>query len=203
MNLKNHIALGINAVVIASMGVMFLTHVKEQDKKLEDFRVQLQQDIQVAVNQATDAYRKAQEAEARIGFLKQRDCLASNIYHEAGIESDAGKKAVAWVTLNRVANEKYPDTICDVVYQAKTDDQGDPIKNECQFSWYCDGKGDEIKDMSTWNRSVEIAKSVMDIWGKETDPTDNAIMYHADYVEPFWVSAYMQTVKIDTHIFYK
>ena len=43
------------------------------------------------------------------------DCLAKNIYFEAGVESTAGKLAVANVTINRKLNANYPDTICGVV----------------------------------------------------------------------------------------
>ena len=50
-------------------------------------------------------------------------CLAKNIFHEAGIESDIGKYAVAQVTLNRVASRKYPNSVCKVVLQ------------RYQFSW--------------------------------------------------------------------
>ena len=42
-------------------------------------------------------------------------CLAENIYFEARGESTAGKMAVALVTLNRVMDERFPDTICGVV----------------------------------------------------------------------------------------
>ena len=36
------------------------------------------------------------------------ECLAKNIYFEAGVESTAGKLAVANVTINRAANKNYP-----------------------------------------------------------------------------------------------
>ncbi len=75
-------------------------------------------------------------------------CLATNIYHEARGESYAGKVAVANVTMNRVTSPKFPNTICDVVYQAQTKEnwKGNtvPKRNKCQFSWYCDGKSDDI-----------------------------------------------------------
>ena len=45
------------------------------------------------------------------------ECLAKNIYFEAGVESTAGKLAVANVTINRAANKNYPNTICGVVQE--------------------------------------------------------------------------------------
>ena len=44
-------------------------------------------------------------------------CLAMNIYHEARNESLAGKVAVVLVTMNRVADDRFPNTICDVVHE--------------------------------------------------------------------------------------
>ena len=54
---------------------------------------------------------------------EQHKCLAMNIYHEARSESMQGQIAVAQVTLNRVEHDKWPSTICEVVYEPK------------QFSW--------------------------------------------------------------------
>ena len=76
---------------------------------------------------------------------RQNECLALNIYHEAKGESELGQRAVAYVTLNRAHDPAYPDDICDVVYQA-VKKNGVPVKNQCQFSWYCDGKDDEPTD---------------------------------------------------------
>ena len=42
-------------------------------------------------------------------------CLALNVYFEARSEDVVGQYAVAEVTLNRVASDRFPDTVCDVV----------------------------------------------------------------------------------------
>lgn len=44
-------------------------------------------------------------------------CMAQNIFFEAGTESYMGKVAVALVTMNRVNDARYPNSICEVVYQ--------------------------------------------------------------------------------------
>jgi len=44
-------------------------------------------------------------------------CLALNIYHEARNQPTVGKLAVAQVTMNRVKDVRFPNTICGVVYQ--------------------------------------------------------------------------------------
>lgn len=136
-----------------------------------------------------------------MGKQKQIDCLATNIYHEARSESSIGKIAVAWVTVNRVNTKQYPDTICGVVHDAKLDSKGAPKKHQCQFSWYCDGKSDEIKNKDAWYESLQIATLVY--YSERFDPTDGAIMYHANYVSPYWKKDYKKTVRIDEHIFYK
>ena len=63
-------------------------------------------------------------------------CLAMNLYHETRGETLAGNIAVGYVTMNRVADKRYPDTVCGVVHQAKYHgwDLVNPIKNRCQFN---------------------------------------------------------------------
>ena len=138
---------------------------------------------------------------------KQRDiqCLAENIYHEARSESVTGQRAVAWVTMNRANDPRYPNSICEVVYQAKTDSAGRPLRNQCQFSWYCDGSKDVVANKERWEQAVEIAEQVLQHWGKSPDPTVGAVMYHAIWMDqrPFWAGSYTRVVRIDNHVFYK
>lgn len=136
-------------------------------------------------------------------YKEQHYCLALNLYHEARGDSVLGMKAVGWVTLNRVHSQRYPDTICDVVYQARLDSNGNPIRNQCQFSWWCDGKSDVPRDEKSWNQVNDIAHEVMQEYGVIEDFTEGATMYHASYVNPYWADSYDRTVRIDTHIFYK
>lgn len=135
-------------------------------------------------------------------FETQLECIAKNVYHEARSESELGMRAVVWVVLNRVQSSSYPTTACDVVYQANRDKKGNIIKNQCQFSWYCDGKKDEILNFEKWAVALTISADVMRNYSNYPDPTSGAIMYHANYVKPNWVSDYKRVVAIDSHIFY-
>ena len=122
-------------------------------------------------------------------------CLRQNIYFEAGNQSILGKRAVAWVTLNRVVDNRYPDSICGVVWQKRA------------FSWTEDGKPDvpldNVLEQQAWQSSGEIATEVLKNWIKnESDPTVGANHFHADYVQPFWADVKYKTVTIDDHIFY-
>ena len=132
-------------------------------------------------------------------------CLARNIYFEAGNQPLAGRIAVAHVTLNRVNDVQFPNTICAVVYQTKwkINWKGNkvPVLNKCQFSWFCDGKPDKPTDSKTWMESLAVAERTrMNIY---PDITENSLWYHADYVRPFWSKYLKQTVRIENHLFYK
>ena len=132
-------------------------------------------------------------------------CLAKNIYFEAGNQPLIGKVAVSHVVLNRVDSSLYPDTICDVVYQSRwrINWKGEevPVRHQCQFSWFCDGKSDEPVDSKTWIESMLIARRVIE--GEWSDVTEGATHYHADSVLPYWASSLNRTVTVDNHLFYK
>ena len=125
---------------------------------------------------------------------RQVDCLAENIYHEAGHESQEGKVAVAMVTLNRLASGNYADDVCGVVKQ-KTN-------GTCQFSWVCvSHQGLTIRDVSLYNDIRKLAVNVLMNYDKMGDVTKGATYYHADYVNPGW--RLPKTTQIGRHIFYK
>lgn len=128
------------------------------------------------------------------------ECLALNIYHEARGESLAGQYAVADVVLNRVDSRLYPNDICSVVKQARLW-KGNPVRNKCQFSWYCDGKPDEPESQHAWMLSVEVAISILH-YGKYRGITEGATHYHTDYVNPRWNRDMHLIGRIGDHIFY-
>ena len=119
--------------------------------------------------------------------VDDRYCLQQNIYFESRDQSFAGQHAVAWVTLNRFNSAAFPDTICGVVYQSKKDKDGKPKRDKCQFSWYCDGKADDIQivykngriikhNMVAWKQSVQV--SLLAMKGMTIDPTSGATHYY-------------------------
>ena len=144
-------------------------------------------------------------------------CLAQNIYFEAKSEPLAGQYAVADVVLNRVNDTRYPNTICKVVREGpikeswKTRQHADlpdseriyhPIKHRCQFSWYCDGKADTIRDSDAWRMAQIIAYKIVHT-EKMRGITEGATHYHADYVSPKWATSIQLVGSISTHIFYR
>ena len=136
-------------------------------------------------------------------------CLAMNMYHEARDQGTAGKLAVSAVVMNRVNDSRFPNTICEVVKQGPTRKSwrdptvSYPIKNKCQFSWYCDGVSDEVKDEKTYQKILDFARLIMHNDIQFVDITDGATHYHADYVKPDWADTKTRTTEIGDHIFYR
>ena len=130
-------------------------------------------------------------------------CMATNIYHEAKNQPMAGQIAVAQVVMNRVKDSRYPDNVCDVVKQGLTYKNGKVVLGKCQFSWYCDGKKDDVdKKSEKWRNSLRYASMV--ITNRITlDVTEGATHYHATYVRPAWARTKTKTVRINRHIFYR
>lgn len=128
------------------------------------------------------------------------ECLAMNVYHEARGESLAGQYAVADVVLNRLSDGRYPDTICGVVKESVTW-QGNPVRNKCQFSWYCDGRPDQATQTDAWMQAVEVALSIL-YYDKFRGITEGATHYHTSYVDPSWNRGYRLVGTIGDHVFY-
>ena len=132
-------------------------------------------------------------------------CLAQNMYFEAGNQPKAGKIAVSQVVINRTQHMNYPESICGVVYQAKWREnwKGNmmPIRNQCQFSWFCDGKSDDPEDSKTWVQCLTLARDILQ--GAYGDITEGATHYHADYVFPAWRKQKTKTLVVGNHIFYR
>ena len=135
-------------------------------------------------------------------------CLALNTYHEAKNQSLVGQIATAQVVMNRVEDNRFPNTICEVVKQGPTRPSWEdpekeyPIKHRCQFSWYCDGKDDTPKNEKACKKAQYVAFLV--IYDKiKLDVTEGATHYHATYVRPAWAKTKKRTTRIEKHIFYR
>jgi spore germination cell wall hydrolase CwlJ-like protein len=121
-------------------------------------------------------------------------CLSLNVFFEARSEPVIGQLAVIEVTMNRVESGRYPDTVCEVVWQNK------------QFSWTHDGVHDDPTRMSyldqiAWENSQAIVEGYIN--GEVDITSSGATMYHANYVFPYWTSSYELVAIVGTHIFYK
>ena len=128
-------------------------------------------------------------------------CLAKNIYFEGRGESTIGQLAIGLVTLNRVKNKRFPQSICKVVWQ-KGRNRRDKLV--AQFSWTLDGNSNTPKTRtSLWNRIYRLAEA-MTAGGSLSnfkDITGGALFYHAKYMDPKWYN--LRFIKdIEHHRFY-
>ncbi len=125
---------------------------------------------------------------------KEWRCLSEALYHEARGEPLRGQIAVAEVILNRRDSGRYPDSVCGVVQQ------GTGEKWMCQFSYYCDGLSDAIRDEDAWDQVGRVARVMLD--GAPRDLTHGAQFYHTYAVDPYWADEFHQTTEIGAHLFY-
>jgi spore germination cell wall hydrolase CwlJ-like protein len=116
--------------------------------------------------------------------------LALNIYHEARGESEKGMRMVGEVTINRVSSSKYPDTICDVVYQG------------CQFSWTCSKKNKKPREKEAWEKSLEIAKELLNE-NVASYPHLATHFVNLRVARPSWTRKFDKVKKIGDHTFYR
>ena len=154
-----------------------------------------------------------------IGNDEQAMCMALNIYYESRSDNLAGQYAVADVVLNRVHDDRYPDTVCEVITQGpvkeswktkqdpdlpEEDREYNPIRHLCQFSWYCDGKSDNPADETGWAQAQYVAGAIL-YSDKYRGITEGATHYHATYVKPRWARdrGMNHIGRIGAHIFYR
>ena len=161
-------------------------------------------------------------------FLSDRDvdCLARNIFYEAGSESTEGKVAVGMVTINRAQDPAYPTGVCGVVRQrtvttvtkevtaVKPPQIGwleEPKKETkttlvqkvvCQFSWTCTQVPSPKANDPRWIESQAVAETIArggypDLQVKY----GQAMHFHAVYVKPGW--KLKQIARTGHHIFYE
>lgn len=128
-------------------------------------------------------------------------CLALAVYYEARSEGLDGQAAVATVVMNRVADPRYPDTICEVVQQGPKSETGMPLRHRCQFSFYCDGLGEVPADRRAWRKAVAISKLVIN--GTLRRPELNGVVhYHATWCPvPTWAANMTPAAILGDHIF--
>jgi spore germination cell wall hydrolase CwlJ-like protein len=143
----------------------------------------------------------------------QAYCLALNIYHEARSEPISGQVQVAHATLARVPDSRFPNSICGVVLAANLDVQGNPILYRCAFSWFCDGKPDDItfvddkgrvKTIERSNFAIASLVAVKVMLNEYTDKCDGAnFYYNPKLASPVWANIYTHKCEIGDHVFLK
>ena len=143
-------------------------------------------------------------------------CLAVNAYHEARGAGMDDMIAVSQVVINRVEFADDDTTICEVVTEGpvreswKTKRQKDlpksqrvfyPIRDKCQFSWYCDGRSDAVKSRTGWEDAILAAYMVYSGYGE--DRVDGAMYYYAHntIARPKWPKDMTVTAVLRGHTY--
>ena len=118
----------------------------------------------------------------------ENDVVITTIILEAGGEYQIGAlEAVYEVIMNRAKKRnKTPAQVC---------------LQKWQFSCWNGKDIQENIEKAKRHPRWSIAKNIL---GKETNYTNGADHYHADYIDdPYWAKSMKVTVKIGKHIFYK
>jgi spore germination cell wall hydrolase CwlJ-like protein len=113
-------------------------------------------------------------------------CLATAVYFEARGENHMGQMAVAQVVVNRMHDDRYPDTICGVVWEPKA------------FSFTHDGKSDRMKHPESRSKALQVAKATLDGEGLGITSTH----YHTVSIKVYWSKHYQLDGRVDGHYFY-
>jgi spore germination cell wall hydrolase CwlJ-like protein len=162
---------------------------------ITDERIAVIEDAVVAIAEDVQDIKQAvivEQDRAVIKYSKQEfDCLARNIYYEAGVEDKLGKIAVAQVTLNRLRTGYWGRDICKVVYAP------------AQFSWTRIKRRAWLQNTgANWDESQQVAAEVLD-QGIRIPTLKTSLFYHADYIkDPYWADRTKRTTKVGRHIFY-
>jgi|GWRWMinimDraft_15_1066023.scaffolds.fasta_scaffold30250_1 N-acetylmuramoyl-L-alanine amidase len=119
---------------------------------------------------------------------REEECLAGAVYFEAKGEPLDGQLAVAKVVMNRSRSDRFPSSVCGVVFQRS------------QFS-FVRGNGFPpiARSSRNWREAVAIARIASnDMWDSSVD---NALYFHARRVSPGWRLNRIAT--IGNHVFYR
>jgi spore germination cell wall hydrolase CwlJ-like protein len=121
-------------------------------------------------------------------------CLARSIYWEAKGVPGLDMESVANVVMNRLASEEFPNTICEVVKQGSE-------QSPCQFSWWCDGRPDEVAEGDAYEVAKKVARRALN--QELPDHTNGALYFHDRTVHPSWANAFLISAETEAFIFYR
>lgn len=129
---------------------------------------------------------------------RELTCLSLNVYFEARGEPIAGQHAVAEVTMNRVASKRYPNSVCEVVYEKNWD----AIRKRyvSAFSW-TEFDSRPLPKGKPWKRAQEAAMDVY--FGRKAPELNGATLYHSIHIRPSWARGIKPVARIGGHVFYR
>ena len=124
-------------------------------------------------------------------ITKEARCLIDNVFHEARGESLKGQMMVASVTLSRAEDHRWPNSICEVVYQ------------KMQFSWTALSKKELARRVKRDQAAYrKITDYVIKWLEHDTIPRSNVYHYARYEVNNYWTKVMTPVEKIGAHVFY-
>lgn len=123
---------------------------------------------------------------------EERECLKLNMFYEAGGEGRRGMLAVGHVTINRSLSNRFPDDLCDVVYQ------------KGQFHWVTQRSVHSVPEAVEPQLEV-LSQLIIEQRLVERKPdtlTNGATFFHNRTVKPQW-DELKHTASIGQHEFYR
>ena len=83
--------------------------------------------------------------------------------------------------------------------------KGFPVKDRCQFSFYCDGRSDVPREPKAFQKALRLSEWLLLTKDWIPDLTDGALYYHASWMEiwPRWSQEKRRLLQIDSHVFYQ
>jgi len=128
----------------------------------------------------------------------EAEWLARNIYHEARGEGIRGMVTIALITINRVEDSNYPNTIKGVVTQPN------------QFTWYNRKKIKSIKKNNDYHMCLAVSKMSISLWkSKKIEKIirqtglNEVLWYHNIKEKPRWAKHKDEIAQIGKHQFYR
>jgi len=191
------IGLGLGAIYLtAGLGQAAADHLRAERVAVEaaggSSEIMLQRDM----NGADPSALAQAGAGARLRSDRGRelDCLTSAVYFEARGETPRGQAAVAQVVMNRVANPRFPKSVCGVVFQGAA-------THGCQFSFVCDGSMRRGREAAAWDRARRIAERALS--GVVLADVGKATHFHTTGVDPEWGPQMLRVAQVGLHVFYR
>lgn len=129
------------------------------------------------------------EAVASSNILdRELECMAKVVMHEAANQPRSGQLAVAQLIKNRVGQDRFGETVCDVVNQPG------------QF--FRTASYNPRRDSQRWATAVEVSRQAME--GNAQQVVPGAVFYHAASASPNRFFRSRERISmVGDHIFYR
>lgn len=126
--------------------------------------------------------------------------LAATAWGEARSEGEDGMRAVAHVMVNRIGPRFGDDleTVIRAPKQFSAWNRGDPNRPLVQNpERYATGGA----NLESWETAQRIAREVLS--GESIDPTEGALFYHTNAIQPWWSRYGEGRRELGAHVFYR